>query len=346
MSIRSFIALFVHMQRLLFVLLLISVFFAASGQKPVSTPVATNSPVFQTPTVSKADLPKLQRKEDTLKLLASTITYDTLLNNRKNACYTFIPKFVDALKTENSFYYPFDSLESISKVYAPDSTFRIFTWQLVLPKGKFRYYGVIQMKSSKLKIFPLLDLSDTMSYQPQHILSHNNWYGALYYNIIIKYVDRKPVYTLFGFEAADWATRRKVVEILSFDDNGVPRFGAPLFHYQYEDTARFYKTGDTLSRFFIEYKAKAPTVLNYDKQMEMIVFDHVAPPSQKAHGATFTYVPDGTYEGFKWNNNRWNWVEKVFTYSIDENDNPPIPAPLFGRPAKQPDLPKEEYKPK
>ena len=83
----------------------------------------------------------------------------------------------------------------------------------------------------------------------------------------------------------------------------------------------------------------ATTTLNYDPAMQMIVFDHVAPPTDKAKGATFTYVPDGTYEGFVWKSNRWNWVEKVFTFAINEDDNPPIPVPLFGKPDKQPELP-------
>ncbi len=70
-------------------------------------------------------------------------------------------------------------------------------------------------------------------------------------------------------------------------------------------------------------------MLNYDAQMGLIVMDHVAPPARKAKGATFSYVPDGTYEGFEWHSGRWSWIEKVFTFAINEDDNPPIPAPLF-----------------
>jgi len=291
------------------------------------------------PTLSKTDLLKIKLAEDSLKILSTIFTTDTSLDVRKKACYAFIPKLVSALKINNSFYYSLDSIETISKIYPPDSSFRIFTWQLVLPKGHFRYYGVIQMRSSKLKMYPLFDLSDTMQYQTQQITGNNNWYGALYYNIIQQQIDKKPVYTLFGYEAADYITRRKVIEILNFDKTGMPRFGAPLFQFKYDST--HIKLLDTMSRFFIEYKYSAPTVLNYDAAMQMIVFDHVAPPNEKAKGATFTYVPDGTYEGFVWLKDHWQWVEKVFTFSIGENDNPPIPQPLFGQPGRQPELPKE-----
>jgi hypothetical protein len=321
-----------------YILLLLLIEVACFGQK-MKAPTAPPKPIPD-PTVSKAELPKLKQLEDTLHLLSNMITYDTLLSNRKAACYAFIPKLVQALKPDNSFYYPFDSLETVAKIYPPDSSFRIFTWQLVLPHGHFRYYGVIQMKSTKMKIFPLHDLKDTMQYQSQLITSNDNWYGCLYYNIIQKQVNNKTIYTLFGFEAADALTRRKVIDILTFGDEGKPKFGAPLFYMKYNDSTRV-KQMDTFSRFFIEYKYTAPTVLNYDKTMEMIVFDHVAPPTEKARGATFTYVPDGTYEGFVWLNSHWNWVEKVFTFAINEDDNPPIPAPLFGEPKRQPQLPKD-----
>lgn len=307
---------------------------------PSHAPAVTHKPAL-----SKTDLQKMKLLEDTLHRLSNGIVYDSFPADRKAACYAFIPRFVTALKLDNSFYYPFDSFETISKIYPKDSSFRIFTWQLQMPHGQFRYYGVIQMRSTKIKIFPLYDMRDTLSYQTQLITSNNNWYGCLYYNIIEKQVNERPVYTLFGYEAADYVTRRKVVDVLTFDNNGKPRFGAPIFYFKYEDSSHV-KMTDTLTRFFMEYKHDVPTVLNYDPDLEMIVFDHVVPPNDKAKGATFTYVPDGTYEGFVWANNRWNWVEKVFTFAINENDNPPIPAPLFGQPKKQPALPGDETPPK
>ena len=331
------------MKKLLpFILLL---FCAFSYAQPVKNTTKGSVKIPQAG-LSKDDLHRLKLMEDTLQQLANTFTYDSLLDERKKACYAFIPKLVQALKYDNSFYYPFDSLETMARVYAPDSSFRIFTWQLVLPKGHFRYYGVIQMRSSKMKIFPLYDLSDTMTYHAQLTTTNENWYGCLYYNIIARQVNQKQVYTLFGYEAADVITRRKVLDILTFDDNGKPKFGAPIFFVKYEEDSMHYKKVDTFSRFFIEYKYNAPTVFNYDANMGMIVFDHVAPPNDKAKGATFSYVPDGTYEGFLWHNNRWDWVEKVFTFGINEMDNPPVPAPLFGDPKRQPELPTEDVKPK
>ena len=326
------------MKKNILLLLLIGVAAFAPAQKlnkPKPTPV-----VKENRSLAKADLLKIKLTEDSLHLLSNLFTYDSSLAIRKKSCYAFIPKFVSLLKANNSFYYPFDSFETVSKIYPPDSSFRIFTWQLVLPQGHFRYYGVIQMRSTKLKMYPLFDWSDTMQYQSQLITTNDNWYGALYYGIIQKQVGTKAIYTVFGFEGADIITRRKVVDILTFDAAGKPKFGAPLFFVHQEEDSQHYKKTDTLTRFFIEYKYNAPTVMNYNSEKEMIIFDHVAPPTEKGRGATFSYVPDGTYEGFAWKNNRWNWVENVFTFGINENDNPPIPMPLYGEPQRQPELPK------
>ena len=194
------------------------------------------------------------------------------------------------------------------------------------------------MRSKELKMFPLYDVSDTLDYGTQRVLTPKNWWGQLYYNIIQQSTEGRNFYTLFGFEAPDGLTRRKIIDVLTFDDLGQPKFGAPIFCFKYDSADE--KKPDTLSRFFIEYNRDASTVLNYDKELEMIVFDHVAPPSDKSKGATFTYVPDGTYEGFKWMKTHWQWIEKVFTFAINEDDNPPIPMPLFGKPKTQPELPK------
>jgi hypothetical protein len=305
------------------------------GQKNKTAPPIVA--FLETPTLSKQALSKLTKAEDSLRLLSNIWMFDTLsLENRKKACYQFIPKLLGALKTENSFYYPFDSLKPVAKIYAPDSSFRIFTWQLHYPKGSFRYYGFIQMRSSALKLFPLKDLRDTLPFHTQQILTPENWYGCVYYNIIKQTINRQNYYTLFGFEAADFASRRKIVEILHFDEQQKPVFGAPIFYLT--DSSKN-KINDTLSRFFIEYKWNACPTLNYDKELELIVFDHLAPLDPKGQGAFFTYVPDGTYEGFKWFKDHWKWLHTVFTFAINEDDNPPIPVPLFGTPKKQPTLP-------
>src|ERR1700751_4413018 len=82
--------------------------------------------------LSKTDRHFLMKKEDSLKLFAVKILMETRDYDRFKADSAFTKTLVRALKTTNSFYYPFDSLQTISTLYAPDSSFRIFTWQLII----------------------------------------------------------------------------------------------------------------------------------------------------------------------------------------------------------------------
>lgn len=266
----------------------------------------------------------LQEKEDTLKQIGYTMLNDTSAGKRIDALHKLIPVMVRALKVPESFFYPFDSLNMISVLYAPDSNFRILTWQLHMGKGVFRYYGAIQMNSENLQMYPLFDVSDTIGFHSQAILDHNHWFGCLYYKILKHYYDGKYYYTLLGYDANDILAERKLIDVLWFDENR-PKFGAPIFHYVFRDGNR-----KTLNRIFIDYKFDAKVTLNYDTSMSLIVYDHTSPPDTNQKGAFFVYVPDGTYEGFKWTPSGWQWVEQVFHFAINQNDNPPMPKPIFG----------------
>src|SRR5580704_1581538 len=86
-----------------------------------------------------------QQREDTLKRFAYDIVNAETPESRFRADSQFIRSLVKALKLPNSFYYPFDSLQTISHLYAPDSTFRIFTWQFKKDNMLYLQEGAIQM---------------------------------------------------------------------------------------------------------------------------------------------------------------------------------------------------------
>jgi hypothetical protein len=77
----------------------------------------------------------------------SKLTQGVSAGDRFTADSLFTKMFVRALLTRNSFYYRFDSLESISRLYSPDSSFRIFTWQVVINENIVRQHGAIQMRT-------------------------------------------------------------------------------------------------------------------------------------------------------------------------------------------------------
>lgn len=261
---------------------------------------------------------RLHAAEDTLALLAYAVVNDSVEQVRFAACRSLITTLVRALKTENSFRYRFDRLQSISILAPPDSSFRIFTWQLFVNDSTYRYYGAIQMNRPNLVLHALKDRSREIGEEAVYQqFAPENWYGALYYGL--RSFDIKGTgsqYLLMGFNGLEFFNKRKVVEVLSFDAvTGKPVFGSPVF-------MREKPLAMPEQRLVFEYSAEATVRVNWDEQYQMVLFDHLIQiPS--AYGRGFTAVPDGSYDGLKLEKNgRWKFVNKVFNDVMTEEFRP------------------------
>ncbi len=272
--------------------------------------------------IKSSDGKFLNQKEDSLKNYAQDIIQAIDAQKRFNADSLFTKMFVRALKTTNSFYYPFDSLQTISNLYPPDSSFRIFTWQMVINDNIIRQHGAIQMKTSdgSLKLFPLIDKSDITINIADTISNNKGWIGAVYYRIIQTKKSDENLYTLLGYDENNIRSNRKIIEVLSFK-NKEPQFGGAYFSFE-KDSVKI----PPINRFILEYKKSAGVRLIYDENLDMIVFDHLVSESNEPK-KKFTLVSDGDYEGFKWLNGKWEHVVKVFNQITPEGQEP-VPSPI------------------
>ncbi|HEY4935719.1 MAG TPA: hypothetical protein VII44_04025 [Puia sp.] len=266
------------------------------------------------------DKVQLEKQQDSLMPFADEIVNAPEPNQRFRADSFFIRLLVRSLKIPNSFYFPFDSLQTISKLYAPDSSFRIFTWQV--KKDEYVYFqrGAIQMRTSdgSLKLFPLHDFSTFTAKPSDSVRSPNNWIGAIYYRIIQKKFNGKDIYTLLGFDDFTINSNKKWMEVLTFNEQGQPVFGGPYFSFK-NDSSKIDKK--QVVRFYIEYKKEAVTSFNYDTSLNMIIYDHLISESDEPNRKE-TFVPDGDYEGFTWQNGQWLHVPKVFNTTLQDGQFP------------------------
>lgn len=271
--------------------------------------------------LSPADRTRLDQWQDSLRILSYNIIHGKEQEVREQYNDQFIPMLVNALKTKYSYDYPFDSIVTAAKVYPQDSTFRIITWPLEKDNSTFRHFGVIQMntKDGSLKLFPLFDNSD-FTINTDTITNHKAWLGCLYYNISQQHYFNAEYYTLFGWDANSQTSQKKILEMLTFK-NGEPVFGGPFFSFS-EDTV----PKPVRNRFIIEYKREAVAAMNYNPDMQMIVFDHLISETGET-GKKYTYIPDLDYEGFKWKAGKWVHVEKVFNDALQQGKFP-IGQPL------------------
>lgn len=277
---------------------------------------ATSHAQSQDPRISSEDWETMHTLEDTIALLAYAIVNDSLPEHRFGATKKMIPTLVEALKHPNSFYYPFERVKTVSVLYPPDSTFRIFTWQLYVDQEDYRYYGAIQMNNGeKLQLFPLIDRSQTAQDVEQEVYQADNWYGALYYRLFPFETAEGTSYLLFGYDGYSFYTKRKLVDVLHFRNNK-PHFGSPVFVEPLKEGGQRIR-----HRLVLNYSAESSIKLNYDDILGMIVFDHLM-----EIGHIGGPVPDGTYEGYRYQDGYWLHQPKIFHEILEE---PPRPEPVF-----------------
>jgi hypothetical protein len=267
-----------------------------------------------------ADITTLRQKEDSLRDVASKIVMAREAADRFRADSLFTRMLVRALKIPYSFNYPFDSIINISKLYSPDSVFRIFTWQVVRDENLNRRHGAIQVRTNdgSLKLFPLIDRTSVISHPVDTVTNNEWWLGSIYYKIIQKKFNNTDYYTLLGYDENTMKSTKKRIEVLSFDGAGKPVFGGPFFSFEEDSVKKPMQT-----RFWIEYKKEGNARLQFDQEMDMIIYDHLISENNEPD-KKYTYIPDGDYEGFKWKNGRWVHVDKVFNFALKDGEAPVI----------------------
>lgn len=269
------------------------------------------------PRISATDWAILEEQEDTMGIFSYATLHDTTEINRMASCKLLITKLVSALKVENSFYYPFDQLKTVSIQYPPDSSFRIFTWQLFVNDNEYRYYGAIQLNNKELKLIPLIDRSMNIKDPETEIVGNDKWYGGIYYRILPFETPVGTKYLLFGYDAFEFWFKRKFIDVLSFDSTGKAIFGAPVFVKNTPEESW------TKNRFVMEYSSESSVTLNYANNMDLIVFDNLEEiPSNNPENGGMLRVPDGTYDAFELKNGVWTVIVNLPNQVLEEAPRP------------------------
>jgi len=268
--------------------------------------------------IKQSDQKKLQEKQDTLIKLSFQLNKDSMQATRMKADSQFTRVLVRTLQIPHSFQFPFDSLLGISKLYAPDSSFRIFSWNLSYDDYYHRQRGTIQIrtKDGSLKMYPLRDVSEFVDNPIDSVRDRMNWIGAYYYNMIRTQHAGKNYYTLFGFDPNGPMSSVKWIDVLHFNPKGEPVFGGPFFSYEEDSIPQ-----KTQYRFQIEFKKDAQVLVNYIKNLDMILVDHLISENNDPDNK-WTYIPDGDQEGFVWKKGKWVHIDKVFTLKLKEGEAP------------------------
>jgi len=210
------------------------------------------------------------------------------------------------------------SIQWLSVKQPDDQSFTLVTWQLLLEEGDNHYYGYL-INGEKIHKLKSSDDDDDLEY---NVLGTDEWAGVMYYNILTVNKEGKNIYILFGYDAYKTYENRKIADVLTFDE-GEPIFGYEIFKKQEKENRGVIK-----NRLVLDYASDSNVSLNYNPQLDMIVFDNLIPRMGRMPGQGATMLPDGSYVGYKWDGEYFNHVEKIYH---EVQAEAPFPKPILGK---------------
>lgn len=206
-------------------------------------------------------------------------------------------------KTDLAFNYHFTKIKTIGFINSPDHQLKIVNWNVEKKDQSNQYFGIVVRAEKKKGIYTTYELDDTSNpfeAIPTGYVYNDNWYGALYYDIIPMEKRGKTIYTLLGYDANNKNSHIKLIDAMSFVGHRI-KFGNSIF----------YEGKKSAKRVLFEHSKKSVMSLRYDAPRQRIVFDHLSPENPVMADFREFYVPDMSYDAFKFDNGRWELQQDV-----------------------------------
>lgn len=261
--------------------------------------------------VTGATAQSIEEQENKLVIL-----FEQLRNQKENqktdsVNNLILRTFKKTLELENSFRYEFEKLDKISKQTSSDYKVKLYNWNIQYKDGSFKYFCLINYKINRktYKVIELNDKSDEISKPENLVLNNKNWYGALYYAIIVKKYKGNKFYTLLGWDGNDSFTSKKLIDILTFDENDNAVFGAPILKFD----------NIIQKRVQFEFTEQVSMLLRYDDKIDMIVWDRLAPSSKELTGQAMYYGPSFINDGMSFEKGFWVLYKDLDLKNREEN---------------------------
>ena len=264
--------------------------------------------------------------EDSLMTLRDKVMQERDETTRLALNEDFMSLLEEVLQMPNSFQFSWDSTQNYA-VLSPDNLFKIVTWYIVKDNQTVENFGFIQVYNEARKkyvLFPLYDKRSVIDFPKSFIGNHNKWYGAVYYKMIPVKEKNATYYTLLGWNGNNLFTNQKIIEILHFNKDMTPVFGARVFKEYPERVARV----------ILEYSKNATLHLNYEEQQyfvstgkfnpktqqteyklinsPMIIYDELIPMEDGMEGLASYLVPESSLsQGFIEQDGQWHFMKRV-----------------------------------
>lgn len=243
--------------------------------------------------------------EDTLKVIADRVMNLPFEAEKRIANDALIEHLTEVLSYEKSFNYHFDSLITISRIKSPDKRFRIFNWLLKKDNNTYEYYGIVHYYNKNKKKFELITLTDNSNNirtPEQENLDASNWYGGIIYDIIYIKKPGKKYYTILLWDGNDGYSTKKIIDVMYFSGKKKIKFGLPIFKKNAKESQK---------RIIFQYDSKTTASVKYNYEKQEIIFNNLVPQRKGLEGLYEFYIPEGTFNSYKYKNGKWWFKEDV-----------------------------------
>ena len=235
---------------------------------------------------------------------------------------TFALVVDQTIANKAAFDYPFEAVKNLSKLVSPDKNFRIYTWSVPLRDGSFAFFGrITTIRLGKQSTTALVDGGNTEEKPEFKLLRPEQWFGAVYYEIIKTKEKKTTYYTLLGYRPNNREYHQKVVEVLSSQNLQRLRFGDKIFNTPIFNSAKMERPP---YRLILRYNPKAVALLRWIPEEKHILLDHLSPPDASQNEDWKLYGPDFSYDALTWVDGYWELQEAIL---VKGDARPTAPQP-------------------
>ena len=236
-----------------------------------------------------------QELETRVSYLGLKLVQGRTLENRMSADSELYRILDSIFAVPGSFRTDLGQHPQISDLYPDDHAFRLISWGIPQENGEYLFNGLLLLPTdSQPIVHQLVDSSMNYYFEQKEIHGPDQWFGAMYYEIVHKRHKKKDHYFLLGWDGYSMSSNRKIIEPLQLDPKKGPLFGEAVFKLENKPV-----------RIILEYAEDAGVSLRYDPGLKMIVYDHLVPMDGAPIGMFSFYIPDFTYEGLEFKKGKW-----------------------------------------
>jgi hypothetical protein len=242
------------------------------------------------------------RAESELDSMFETMYNEEILGTHITLFKKIDSLFFATLILPGSFEYKWERLDKIGKLKSDDEKVKVFSWLYMQSRNDYLYSAYIQFENKKgeYEVIKLLPSNSETRYSEEFLQNTENWHGKIYYDMLTTEYKRKVFYTLLGADFNNIISSFKTIEVVAIQRD------RPVFRGD-----QFLVGGKVKDRIVIEFSSEIAVSLRYNPDLGIIVHDHLAPLHPIYQGNYQFYGPDGSYDGYLFEEGIWVMEEDV-----------------------------------